>query len=101
MYFKNLVKEVASEKLYYSLFEFVPAQKQWGAQFGDYDKKVVQQEMQDMKESGTPTKHLLIVATKDSGGQKVIDEAAKLLNKRFPSGTKEKLIRYTGPGSEI
>ncbi len=98
---KAHVKETAS-RVYYSIMERLPSSKMWGAQWGSYDKKEVQQELRDMLDSGSAPKRndLIVVATGEK--REDIEAAASDLNKNFPDGTKERVIRYyVGPKSVV
>jgi hypothetical protein len=52
---------------YYSVIEKLP-NSTWAPQFGDYDREVAEQEMRDMKESGSFVKgtKLKVIATEAS-----------------------------------
>jgi len=65
---------------YHSLIEHLPGES-WALQFGDYSKTVVQQEVQDMKDSGSFVKgtKYKVITTDDS--QAAINAAVEELNK--------------------
>lgn len=50
---------------YWTVAEWLPALERWTPQFGDYDKKVAQEEMRDMSAGGIKikAKHLALVSS--------------------------------------
>lgn len=65
-------------KLYYTLCVRLDGEQRWCAEFGDYDKDVVEAELQDYRDSYHKKKNLQIIATGDS--QSDIDQGVSELN---------------------
>ena len=55
-----------------------PISNQWGPDFGDYDRKVVEAELDDYRRQGWAAAELRIIET--APGQKDIDAAVAALN---------------------
>ena len=66
---------------YYTLVAYNWENDRWYPEFGDYDKSVVQDELDDMNRGyqGTPKRHLKIIKT-DSDDQKTINTVIRQFN---------------------
>jgi hypothetical protein len=67
------------KRKYYTLLERTPCEL-WAPQFGDYDRKVVEQEQRDMKDSGSFVKGTKFTIITTDGSQKAISEHVAELN---------------------
>ena len=71
--------EESAGSLYYVLFEFMPDTKKWEQVFGDYDKSVVRDELQDRRDHDVKLKNLKILPMKDHSNEALM-QALKELN---------------------
>lgn len=68
-----------TKRKYYSVIEKQPDGK-WAPQFGDYDREVAEQEMRDMKDSGSFVKGTKLKVITTQGTQEAIMAKCEELN---------------------